>query len=237
MAMLGKTLAEVVSMAAFEARLTTQSSLTQDVRDLLRHLVRTEQATLIDEFDWPEFKGEEGNAWFDVETAAGQRFYDYPEGMDPDTIVGVYYKFGSVWTPLCSGISLDDYSAYDSDEDVRSDPPQKWGKRAEGQFEIWPIPATNDNLIRFAARQQVDEATLDNQVIVVDALAVAFFAASRYTEIDEDKTRSRNLYGRGQKRLTTLKVRKSKTGARVNFAKHGPPPHPLDPRHRIRVVT
>lgn len=237
MAMLGKTLAEVVSMAAFECRLTTQSSLTQDARELLRHLVRTEQATLIDEYDWPEFKGEEGNAWFDVELSAGQRFYDYPEGMDPDSIVAVYYKFGNVWTPLEAGVRVEDYSAYDSDADVRSDPPQKWGKRAEGQFELWPIPATNGNTLRFAASRQMPEASLDNEIIVVDAIAVAFLAASRYLENDEDKTRSRNLYGRGQKRITTLKVRKSKTGPRVNFAQQGQRPHPLDPRHRvIRVV-
>lgn len=237
MAMLGKTLAEVVTMTAFEARLTTQSSLTLDVKEHLRHLVRVEQATLLDEYDWPEFKGEEGNAWFDVELAAGQRYYDYPEGMDADSIVAVHYKFGNVWTQLTDGIRLEDYSAYDSDNDVRSDPPQKWGRRAEGQFEVWPMPATNGNLVRFSARQKVDEATQDAQVIVVDAIAVSLFAASRYLETDEGSVRSRNLYGRAQKRLTVLKVRKSKAGPRVNFAQHGPPPHPLDPRYRIRTVS
>lgn len=244
----GKTLQQVVAMTAFECRFTTDESLTLDMRETLKHFCRTEQSRLVDEFDWPEFKGTDGAAWFDLQLVEGQRFYDYPTGCDPDKVTGVHVKFGNVWIPLLYGITPDDYTSFNSDDDVRVDPAIKWARRAANrggtaglgsQVEIWPIPSSGatDSLARFASSQTIDEAVSESQIMVIDDLAIMHFAASRYWEgLEDGGPQALKCYARGQQRLTTLKVRKSKNRARLNYANLHARPHPLDPRYRVLVA-
>ena len=237
----GKTLAQVLEKACFEVGLSAQAALNQDVRARLKSYIVDEQERLLDEYDWPDFKGTTDSKWFDVEMAAGQRYYDWPSGMDPNTITGVAYQYSGVWNPLPRGITLADYTAFNSDDDVRVDPPIKWDWHTGDQFEVWPMPASDAlTSVRFEARQLVTAPVAESAVLVLDHIILAKFAAASYYRAQTDETgESRRLaaerYAEGMRRLATLKVRKGK-GTRINLAAAGQTPHLMDPRFRIRVV-
>lgn len=236
----GKTLAQTITQACHEAGLSAQSALNQDVREAIKAFIVTEQETVLDDFDWPELKGNDDGQWFDVDLAEGQRYYDWPTGMDWLTVTGVWFQQGSVWVPVERGISVDDYSSFDSDSDVRADPVMKWDYRTEAQIEVWPIPASVGAL-RIAARRKPSEPVAESAVLVIDHIVLAKRAAASYLRTKPDETgEMRKLaqarYAEAAARLTTLRARRNKHRTKMNFASHGPPPHPMDPRTRIRVV-
>lgn len=143
---------------------------------LLYHL-NAEYERLWYDHDWPHLWGTADNSWFDKETEAGERYYDFPTGMDPLTIRKVWVKWGDVWQPLQPGISVAHYTQYDSDADIRTDPAMRWRRHTDQQFEVWPVPATALTL-RFDARQafaplvdDADECMLDDQLVVLHAAA------------------------------------------------------------------
>jgi hypothetical protein len=79
------------------------------------------------------------------------------------------------------GIDFEDYAAYNPDDNVRSDPVQKWDIRWTGikeQVEVWPIPASNLCSLQWRSFRKLrplvndfDPADLDDQLIVLFSAA------------------------------------------------------------------
>jgi hypothetical protein len=144
-----------------------------DLQSLRRHLQRTYE-TIYDDYDWPHL-----TVTNSVSLSAGQRFYDVPATLDYDKLVEIRLFWNSLPTPISRGISLDDFATYNSDDDDRSDPVQKWDIRytdIKEQIEVWPIPATSGDSINFIGKrkftQLVDDADrclIDDHVVVLSA--------------------------------------------------------------------
>ena len=238
---LGKTLGEVLTMTLHECKVSAQSALSQDVREQFKHFITTTQEMLVDDFDWPDFDVTTdltAAKWFVKALAAGQRFYDFPTGMDPQTCTGVEFKLGTTWLGLERGITRDDYSCFNSDDDVRATPPQKWDFHGLTQFEVWPMPSETGT-VSLNGRQAVALVTAESTVMKIDSIALAFFAAARYYEskADEVSLAQASLKMRhGMKRLSTLKIRRSRKAVRINFAQLGGPKK-IDPRDRVIVAS
>lgn len=235
-----KTLGAVFEKVCIEVGISTQAALNIDVKNAIKSFIADEALRLVDEFDWLKLRGDGNQRWFDVTLHAGQRYYDFPAGMDPQTITGVATLQGGAWQPLTYGITLDDYTAFNSDDDARADPAMKWDFKGE-QFEVHPIPATDDGTVRFEARQSASEVIDDALPVPFDYICVAKFAAasylrSRHDDAGEMRRRADKRYAEGMARLTTLKSRRGKFGASLNFARPRRD-EIFDPRFRIRVVS
>lgn len=132
------------------------------------------QRMLWADFAWPHLR----TRW-DVALAAGQRYYDLPTGLVLERVEIVEVKWGSDWFPLARGVGADEYNAFDSADDERSEPALRWEARPDEQFEIWPLPVSDTTqTVRFtgisalgAFVEDGDVCTLDRDLIVLSAAA------------------------------------------------------------------
>lgn len=239
----GKTLGFIVSDACVQAGISTIAAQQQDIREALKTHIRNEQERLIDDYDWLPFRGATEGSWFDVTLVAGQRYYDWPSGFDYKTLKGFSYLMNGTWLPVHYGITLDDYTAFSSEDDDRADPVQKWDFHTEEQFEIWPLPVGDGGTVRLEGRQLPDiVATSESTVMVIDHIALSKFAAASYLrsrpdESGETRRLAAERYAEGVARINTLKARKGKHTTKMNFANSGRMPDSMDPRFRIRVAS
>jgi hypothetical protein len=139
------------------------------------HRVKLQRAqrTLWQEFDWPHLR-----VTRDIALAAGQRYYDLPTDMLLERVEQVQVKWSGSWLPVPRGIGSDDYSAYDSDNDERSDPVLRWDAAPNDQIEVWPLPASNNQVLRITGIRNLraftetdDFCDLDRDLIVLAAAA------------------------------------------------------------------
>lgn len=175
----GTTLSNLITLFKQEAGYSTSPAVGSDIQaTIVRYLQRT-QTRLYESYDWP-FKV----AYFDKGLAAGQQLYDIPTEIDQEGILEVSYKWGGVWIPLERGITLENYNAYDSEEDVRSDPAMRWDVSGASQFEVWPLPATNDKSVRFRALKKLDPLVDLNDRAELDDELIVLFAVAEYLATD-----------------------------------------------------
>lgn len=138
-----------------------------------RILARAQRQLWLD-FAWPHLRVDR-----DVALAAGQRYYDFPADLALDRVEKVAAKWSGKWHPLCRGIGSDQYNQYDSDEDVRVDPAWNWNPYGTSQFEIWPMPAS-DNLqtVRFRGIRALGPLVTDSDTADLDEDLLVLYAAS-----------------------------------------------------------
>lgn len=155
------------------------------------------------EFLWNDFAWSYKNGPFDVETQAGERLYDLP--CDQGSIRRVEVKWGNVWHPVAWGIGGRELSSIDSELDERTDPITKLDIRDEGQFEVWPLPATDGNTIRFYGRasyaklvNDADRAVLDDRLIVLFTAANLAPKEQYQRKLAEANTYYRTMKKRGR---------------------------------------
>jgi hypothetical protein len=160
------------------AELGQTLSTTQATQVIPAHRVKLQrvQRTLWEAYAWPHLR----TRW-DVDLSAGQRYYDLPAtppGLTLERLESVHVYWSGDWHPVDRGITPDEYNAYDSDNDERSDPVLKWDTRPDGQIEVWPLPASDDMVLRFHGIRALgdfvaddDECTLDRDLLVLTAAA------------------------------------------------------------------
>jgi hypothetical protein len=160
------------------------------------HRVRLQrvQRVLWADFAWPHLRTR-----YDVALAAGQRYYDLPTGLVLERVEKVEVQWGTHWYPLSRGIGADEYNAFDSAEDERSEPALRWEAAPNGQFEIWPLAASDTTqMVRFtgiaglaAFVDEADVCTLDRDLIVLTA---ASELARDAAEAQKFGARAKRLY-------------------------------------------
>lgn len=202
---------DVVEKALSLARYQTNASRGPDFREHIKTLVKNRQAFYYDEFDWPFMNIKRSDA--DKTIAAGQRYYDFPGTLSQEHAFALYYKYSNVWILLDQGISPEDYSAFDSDIDERSDPLLKWDYYDETQFEVWPLPASAGT-VRFLGKKALtalvdedDTLDLDDEMI---ALSVAASIATKEALRRELEQRAERRYW--QQRAKASKDIKTRVG-------------------------
>lgn len=163
-------------------RLGRASDVSVGVGDIdeLKQAINDAYEHLYHEYDWPHLR----RTWR-VALAAGQYRYDLPDGLDLERIEEVRVLRDSVFDPICSGITFDDYTIYDPEEDERNDPVQKWDIRNDGsdtQIEVWPVPASNDQEIVFQGFQEAPHLVADSDTCLLDDVMVVLFAATALLE-------------------------------------------------------
>ena len=174
----GNTLGQILEMMKLECGLDPDPALSLNVRPMLVQMIRREYDRLYEEFDWPFLR-----VFPDLETQAGERYYDVPVEMDLDRIETVDYYWGNRWFPLERGIEPVHYNTYNSDLDVRVDPTMRWDIKYTGttaQVELWPIPVSNGNKVRFTGIKKKTELIADGDRCDLDDMMIALFVASEF---------------------------------------------------------
>lgn len=211
---MGDTLATIIEEVQYELVQVASPAVGTQFREQIKARIRREYRRLYHDFDWPDLID-----WYDTETSAGERFYDFPDEASLNTTSAIYVRWGNQWIKLDRGIDPDHYNAHDSDADGRSDPVQRWRPKGT-QVEFWPIPASDENTLRFVAKRPftplVDEddiCDLDTDLIVLHSAAQL---ARRYSN-DEAAL----ILARADQHYKTLKSRSQRGGIKVNFAAGG----------------
>lgn len=225
----GKTLLQLTEAVRSECRRSTSASRGIDELGYLHQVIRRHYEAFYDDYDWPHLK-----VVRDKTIAAGQRYYDFPTDLDFERIKEARYYWGNIWTPVEFGIDDDQYSSWDSDNDERTDPVERWDIIDAGsgeQVEVWPLPASAGTL-RFrgirAKTELVDNADvcdIDDQLVVLAASAEILGGAGQK---DADAK-----LGALQRRLTTLRARSFK---RKTITMGGDAMEKREPR-QIRIIA
>lgn len=107
----GVTLSDLVYRLRAEigASVTPQTGL-QELPQLQQLLQRNQQA-LFDAYDWPFLQ-----AYRDISTQAGQRYYDFPADMPPDNVDSVSFKWSGIWNRVDEGVTEEDYNQLDPNQ-------------------------------------------------------------------------------------------------------------------------
>jgi hypothetical protein len=136
--------------------------------------------------DWPHLRTEFAKIPF----VAGQRYYDYPAGLNFDRIESTTVWWGN--RPRCieRGISFAQFDSYDSLADERSSSVERWDVRLVDtveQIEVWPIPSDNTQSLQFIGQRKVADLVADIDVCLLDDDLVVSKAASRLAKDKDDK--------------------------------------------------
>jgi hypothetical protein len=196
-----KTLGTLLFDLRAECEMATDAGVGQSANPGLKVLLRRTQEVLYDEHDWPHLDG----VWFNVTLNAGQRYYDFPSGLNYERAAKAAVKWAGTWMPLSFGFGPDQYNDYDSDADERSDPALRWRIYSGTQFEVWPMPATSTTM-RIIGSQSLGSFDQDTDVCVLDGTMVVLFAAA---EKMAGKPRGKVLATMAQRRLDQMKARSS----------------------------
>lgn len=173
----GVALAELISNVRDELRRANSPSASPDDEASIRRTINHVYHVLGMSNDWPFL-----NTLFDgITLQAGSRYYDFPDGLDPNRVIEAKVYWGALYTTLERGISLADYNAWNPVLDQRSAPMLKWDVRFTGtkeQIEVWPLPDSTAQVLQFYGTQAMptlvnntDKCKLESEIIVLYAAA------------------------------------------------------------------
>lgn len=212
---MGDPLATLIEDVQYELSQVASPAIGQQYREHIKNRINREYRRLYHDFDWPELCG-----WYTLETQAGEFLYDYPDDVTLQTTISVWRKHGNVWLQLDRGLSPDDYNVHDTEADARNDPAQKWQPRGT-QFELWPIPATDDLKILFVAKRPFTPLVAEDDICDLDTDLVVLHAAAEMARRSSPEEASL-LLGRAQQHYGALKNRNGRGTLKVNFATGAP---------------
>lgn len=161
-------------------------------------------------YDWPFLRKR-----FSINNiSAGDNLYDFPTGLDLERIDSVSVRYNDIWRTIDRGITLEDYNAWDSDNDERSDPILKWDTRLDNsnalQIEFWPMPGTNTanggSSVEFIGFLQWAKLVNDADTCKVDDQLVVMFAAAQILKRQKSDDADAMLAA-ANKHLNTLRAR------------------------------
>jgi hypothetical protein len=168
----GVTLLELVRALRAECGHSLSVAQGQATEETLRYMLRRQQEELYTAYVWPSLSLHRV-----IPTQAGMKMHDYPEDIPFDgvTQIWAHTKNSTDWVLLSKGISPAEYVVYDSFNGVSAWPARKWDHEPDSnQFEIWPIPSTNDGEFWVYGMKglaplikDTDDCTLDSNLLVL----------------------------------------------------------------------
>jgi len=213
--------------------LARSSSVAVGVDDLsrLKHHINRAYEQRYDEHEWPHLR-----RTFDaVALSAGQRYYDFPTDLNYERVERAWVWWTNEPIPIDRGITVDDYAAYDSANDERSDPVCKWDVRSIGdavQFEVWPLPASNDVEVTFLGHRKISRLVNDADVCLLDDWLIVLDAAAA---IEKDQDRRQQRLAEAEKRFRWVTANAESGGlkeVRLNLG-----PDDRDPHKGVRIAV
>lgn len=198
------TFGELVTMyreeAGHAANPVLGASETPRIKARLRRIYRFYH----EDFDWPHL-----NVKRDETMQAGQRFYSLPPDLKFETVREMWSQESGydTWYRVKYGISYRARSWRTPDD--REDPVSKWEVYENSQFEVWPTPATNGNIVRIEGRSVPRDLVSETDRVNLDADLIVLFAVAE--DLQSQGSPAASLYlDRAQRHYTSLKGRNTK---------------------------
>lgn len=225
----GTQLLDLVAKFRAEVRQSANVSVGTDNLEHVKQLLRRTQNLLYADpgNDWPFLRMITTKA-----LSAGDRHYNYPTNFNIDRVEAVFVMLNGEPHPLHRGIGIEDYAAFDPDQDERSSPVLKWDVRWTGsaeQIEVWPIPSEAQTLYFSSLRplraltSNSDVADLDDDLIVLMAAAEELEGAG----LKDAKTKA----AMAQKHLENLRKQAAGASPTVRMGQGGD----VSPQYASRV--
>jgi hypothetical protein len=180
----GTQFSDLVIRLKAELKRVADVSVGIDDRETLKEGLNHQYRLLYMQRDWAHLR-----KVFSVSLVAGQYQYDMPDGLNDNRVERVTVKYGDIYTDVTRGIDFEQYAAYDSADNERSDPVQFWDVRWTGpatQIEVWPRPASAQTLY-LKGIQAVSRLVDDDDVCLLDDDLVVLFTAAELTRNENDR--------------------------------------------------
>jgi hypothetical protein len=168
----GTQLSALVDQLRAEIGASTNVAMGVNTLPNLKQILRRTQERLWADFDWPFAFIER-----DEPLLANERYYAFDNDVDFDRINEAWVKYSDTWRPLCYGITQEHYNRSHPETD-REDPCTNWRHYEGNQFEVWPVPASNETTLRFKAVKKLDPLIDDSDRAELDDTLIVLFAAS-----------------------------------------------------------
>jgi hypothetical protein len=214
--MRGNTLEDIRNQVANECGSSTAFSRSTDVRGYYDQIIKRVYETLYDDYEWPFQRVKKEDAG--VVLQLGERYYDFPLQLKIERISEVWRKYGNVWGKLTQGILPEDYTAMDSDANYRADPALKWDVYSPTQFEVWPIPASTGDEIRFDGYKTFTPLNTEGALCDLDDRLVVLHAAAEILA-EKDSKRAMAKAAAAQRRLISLRGQLA-TKTRIGYGRN-----------------
>lgn len=181
----GATLRSLIDKVRSTARLSTNPSRGIDNRQDIVGRINSYYEFFWDDgnFEFSKIRREDSQK----PLQAGSRYYDIPAEMDLDYAVEAWVKWGSEWMKLHYGITREHYTICDSDAGITQDPPERWDRRDDRQFEIWPMPASDGLLVGFDGRRKIAPLVDDGDRCELDDWLIVFHVAADILAANDQK--------------------------------------------------
>lgn len=137
--MRNQTLGQLKATLRSELRQSSNPGVAQSSDHILVNAIVQAQSWVQAQHSWPHRRARR-----DVILQAGQWQYNWPVDMDYEYVESVSVKYGGRWLPVKLFTEDDEtYNAFDTDENVRSDPVIRYRIVSDQQIEVWPVPSSN----------------------------------------------------------------------------------------------
>lgn len=203
----------LISQLRSELGLSDAASTSVANDEPLKQTIKRTYEQLYDEFDWPHLKFRQR-----VSLQAGERYYDFPTSINYDRLIEVVVWYSGLPHPIARNIGSEHYSSFDSEGGDRSEPALAWDFRANEnatsaapQFEIWPVPNSNDMEIEFTGIRKIDRLVNDADICRLDDNLVVMFAAAQLLRRKKAPDAD-DMAALAAKRFNTLTGRSAKVG-------------------------
>lgn len=183
----GTQLLQLVTMLREEVGRASSVAVGNDDLPMLKQKITRTQEFLYDEYTWPFLR-----QVFPQKTLnGGEQYYDFPAGLNLERIEEVYLWYANLPRPLTRGIGVQEYAIYNSNLGVTQEPAMRWDVRWTGvkeQFEIWPIPVSNAQLIQFVGIRNLRPLIKDNDVADLDDRMIVLACAAEILAKEGDES-------------------------------------------------
>ena len=169
------TFGDVLAMTRSEAGLSPDPAVGTAALERHKQTINRVYQQLYEKHDWSHLRYTAPR----VQVQAGQRFYDFPAGINVNRAVEVMAWWANQPYPLTPGIEYRDRFAYRPEN--RVDPPQKFDLRATSagvtQFELWPTPSGSTVQIEIVGTRAAPKLVNSIDIVLLDDYLVALYAA------------------------------------------------------------
>jgi len=230
----GATLSQMISDLRDELRRANSSSAGPDDVGSLRRTLNHVYRLLYYSHDWSFLKTRFPAITFNT----GQRYYDFPAGLDPDRITDVKLAWSGNFVDIERGIDIADFNAFDPEADERTSPAIKWDVTFTGtkeQIEIWPLPDSTAQSLRFTGVYACSELIDNDDRCRLESELVVLFAAAELLKAQKSEDADAKL-AQAQSLLSLIKLRSTSAGGKSYRVGLGSgEPEKLNPRTTVRI--
>lgn len=168
----GTQLSQLRDMLRAEIGASSNVGMGVNAQPQYDHVLNRTQQWLWADFEWPFATIER-----DEQMASGQRYYAFHQDVDFDRILTAHVRHGDLWHPLEYGIGPNELNAHNSEVGETTEPILRWDHHEGNLFEVWPVPSSNEQIVRFKAVQRLPQMENGSDIALLDDNLIVLFAA------------------------------------------------------------